>query len=440
MASVSNHIQWLEEQLKRWVNSGIIQDNHAQSIRSLYPASQTTRPWALIVFSGIGAVIIGLGVILLFAYNWADMSKVSKLSTVFLSLIISHIIGISLFLKSERFEKMGEALTILGTMLFGAGIWLIAQIYHIEEHFPTAFFIWGLGALALAWTMPSIAQAICAAILFTIWVMTEAINFDNSIPYAFIFILLLFPLAYKHRSSLLLGVLLFAFGISTIFIAVPTAESATFHSILGLLILYLSIGLIHQKSKKFENFAPVYFYIGLAGYLLVLYLLSFPELNKEVLRDIKDNKMISDVSVMLYWTVPLVLAIGGWITVGRDLIKKTIFKYYSHDLLLLPLVLIFFCCYSLSSTRVFHWPVTAIFNLVLLAHIVMLMAKGCKEVKPAMALAGALLLAALTFARFTDLFESMATRGMVFIAVGIILFGQGFFYVRTKKRIKEQAL
>ncbi|OHB56784.1 MAG: hypothetical protein A2173_04225, partial [Planctomycetes bacterium RBG_13_44_8b] len=385
MASISDHVKWLEEQLKRWVNSGIIQDNQVQSIRSLYPASQTTRPWALIVFSGIGAVIIGLGVILLFAYNWEDMSKASKLATVFLSLIISHIIGISLFLKSERFEKVGEALTILGTMLFGAGIWLIAQIYHIEEHFPTAFFIWGLGALAFAWAMLSIAQAIVAAILFTIWAMTEATAFENSIPYALIFILLLFPLAYKHRSSLLLGVLLFAFGISTIFIAAPTAESATFHSILGLLILYVSIGLIHQKSKKFENFAPVYFYIGLAGYLLVLYLLSFPELNKEVLRDIKDNKMISDVSVMLYWTVPLVLAIAGWIAVGRDLIKKTALKYYSHDLLLLPLVLIFFCGYFLSPTRVFNWPVTAIFNLVILAHIVMLMAKGCKEVKPAMA-------------------------------------------------------
>jgi uncharacterized membrane protein len=419
------------------LNSGIIQDNQAQSIRGLYPAQQTAKPWALIVFSGIGAVIIGLGVILLFAYNWEDMSKVSKLGTIFSALIISHIIGISLFLKSEQFEKVGEALTILGTMLFGAGIWLIAQIYHIDEHFPTAFFIWGLGALALAWTMPSIAQAICAAILFTIWVMTEATSFDTSIPYALVFILLLFPMAYKQRSSLLLGVLLFAFGISTIFIAAPTAKSATFHSILGLLILYTSIGLIHQKSKKFENFAPVYFYIGFAGYLLTLYLLSFPELYKEIIREIK---MFPNVSVLLYWLIPLVLAIAGWIAVGRDLIKKTIFKYYSPDLFLLPLVLIFFCCYSLSSTRVFHWPVTAIFNLVLLAHIVMMMAKGCKEVNATMAIAGAILLAALTIARFTDLFESMATRGMVFIAVGIILFGQGFFYVRTKKRIKEQAL
>ena len=40
---------------------------------------------------------------------------------------------------------------MLGTLFFGAGIWLVAQIYHIDEHFPNGFLIWGLGALALAW-------------------------------------------------------------------------------------------------------------------------------------------------------------------------------------------------------------------------------------------------------------------------------------------------
>jgi len=273
--------------------------------------------------------------------------------------------------------------------------------------------------------------------LFTIWVIAEATAFDNSIPYAFIFILLLFPLAYKQRSSLLLGVLLIAMAFSTIFIAANTAESATFHSLLGLLVLYVAIGLIHQKFSRLENFAPVYFFIGLAGYFLTLFVLSFPDLNRETLKDVK---MFPNISVVLYWLIPLVLATACWVVVSKDLIKKIKLKYYSPDLFLLPLVLIFFCCYSLMPAKIFYWPVTAIFNLVFLAHTGMLMARGCKEVNPALAIAGALLLAALTFARFTDLFESLATRGVIFIVVGIILFSQGFFYIRTKKRIKEQAL
>ena len=51
----------------------------------------------------------------------------------------------------------------LGTMFFGAGIWLIAQVYHIDEHYPNGFLLWGLGALAMAWALRSIPQAIVAA-------------------------------------------------------------------------------------------------------------------------------------------------------------------------------------------------------------------------------------------------------------------------------------
>ena len=162
MAGQDDKIRWLHSQLQRWVREGIIDTADAESIGRLYPQPQakTSRPWALIVFSGIGAVIVGLGVILLFAYNWHEMSKFAKLSVVFGSLVLAHLVGISLFIRSERFKGLGEAITVLGTMLFGAGIWLIAQIYHIEEHFPNAFLLWGIGAMLMAWTMPSVIQAI----------------------------------------------------------------------------------------------------------------------------------------------------------------------------------------------------------------------------------------------------------------------------------------
>jgi uncharacterized membrane protein len=56
----------------------------------------------------------------------------------------------------ERTGLIG-GLHLLGTMMFGAGIWLIAQIYHIDEHYPNALLIWSLGALGLAWALPSLS-------------------------------------------------------------------------------------------------------------------------------------------------------------------------------------------------------------------------------------------------------------------------------------------
>ena len=82
--------------------------------------------------------------ILLFAYNWDAIPRLVKLGLILSVLITTHLVALRLFWNSARFSSIGEALTILGTMFFGGGIWLVAQIYHLDEHYPTAFLIWGM--------------------------------------------------------------------------------------------------------------------------------------------------------------------------------------------------------------------------------------------------------------------------------------------------------
>ncbi len=253
MSGQDDKIRWLGNQLSRWISENIIDENTAERIRQLYPQIQSSRSWAMIVFSGIGACVIGLGVILLFAYNWAAMSKFTKLTIIFGSIALSHFAGITIFFRSKRFKALGEALTIIGTMLFGSGIFLVAQIYHINEHFPNAFLLWGIGAALLAWTMPSIAQAVMAAILFTLWAIMEGVAFGISIPYIFGLLLLLFPLAYIKRNGLLVGVLLLALGFSTLFVVSADNDEIVFYVLLSLFTLYTAIGIIQQKFDKFES-------------------------------------------------------------------------------------------------------------------------------------------------------------------------------------------
>ena len=377
MRGQDDKIRWLGNQLSHWISEKIIDETTADKIRQLYPQDKTSlSSWAMIVFSGIGACVVGLGVILLFAYNWAEMSKFTKLAIIFGSIIISHSAGLTIFLRSERFKSLGEALTIIGTMFFGSGIWLIAQIYHIEEHFPNAFLLWGIGAALLAWTMPSIAQAIIAAILFTLWAIMEGVAFGTSIPYIFPLLLLLFPLAYLKRNGLLIGVLLLALALSTLFVVAADYDEQAFYALLSLFTLYTALGIIHQKFSKFENFGPIYRFLGLAGYFLTLFILCFTEIAEDVMRDIE---LFSSLGTVLYWSIPFVLALAGCAIVGRDIINKVKLKYYSHDLILMPLLLIFFCCYSFSPGRFFGWPIIMVFNLVFLAHMLMRMASGCRE-------------------------------------------------------------
>lgn len=424
---------WLNKQVDSWVSENIIDKAAADKICQLYPPCNESSQWAMIAFSGIGACVIGLGVILLIAYNWSEMDKFMKLSLIFSSIIVSHAVGITVFFRSERFQALGEALAIIGTMFFGAGIFLVAQIYHIDEHFPNAFLFWGIGAGLLAWTMPSVAQAIMAAILFTMWSVMEGAAFGAPTPYIFVLLLLLFPLAYIKRSSLLIFVLLLSLVFSSIFVITCNNENGgiVFYSLLSLFTFYTAAGIIHQKFSKFEQFCRIYYFVGLAGYFITLFILCFTEVAKDVTDDIE---LFSGVDAILYWTVPFALAITGSGVILRDVIKKVKVKYYSHDLILMPLLLIFFGCYSMSLVRFLQWPAVAVFNIVFLAHVLMMMADGCKQTNVMRTVFGALGLAVLTAARFTDMFDSLAVRGLIFVIVGILVFAQGFFYLSSKKK------
>jgi uncharacterized membrane protein len=417
------------------VSGGIIDNGRAEAIRGLYPVEQAARPWALIAFSGIGAVIIGLGIVLLFAYNWQYMSKASKLSVVFLSLVISHGVGLCLFLKSERFRGVGEALTVLGSMLFGSGIWLVAQIYHIEEHFPTAFLFWGFGTLALAWAMPSVVQAIMAAVLFTIWAGVEAVEFHAAMHWAIPLMLSLWVLAYLRRSIILLSVLILATGVLLGFLSAGSPhDEIIFTTLFSLAVLYVSLGFVSKEYGRFPESSPVFLVFGMAAYFVMLYLLTFREIAREIFR----SELPTDMVYMFYWLVPLAVAMIGWLLTGWLKIKKRVDCPF--DFFLMPLALILFC-YQMFFLRAFDkWSMAMmLFNFVFLAHAVSMMARGCRDVKLVPAIVGSLLLAALTIARYFDLFDSLAIRGFVFIAVGIILFAQGFFYIRAKKKQSKEA-
>jgi uncharacterized membrane protein len=436
MLGQDDKISWLHSQLERWLHQGIIDTSHFESISKLYPQPQTktSRPWALIVFSGIGAVIVGLGVILLFAYNWNEMSKFAKLAVVFGSLALAHLVGISLFIRSERFRGLGEAITVLGTMLFGAGIWLIAQIYHIEEHYPNAFLLWGLGAMLMAWTMPSVIQAIIAAVLFTIWAAMEFAAFGTAMPYVFVLLLLLLPIAYSKYSKVLLAVLLLAFAISAIYVFAAYGNALlVFYVLLCVFAIYTAAAMIQQKFAGFEALSSVYFFPGMAGYFITLYLLTFPDIIKTLLRDEPYYKPHYNTNIF-YWLIPLVLMAAGWFFIGWLAIKKDKLKYYSHELFLMPLMPIFLYYCSSSITKYLEWPAIAVFNLVFLAHAAMLMGRGCMNAVLSQATIGSILLIALVIARFTDLFNSLAVRGLIFVVVGILIFSQGFFYIRSKKK------
>ena len=79
------------------------------------------------------------------------------------------------------------------------------------------------------------------------------------------------------------------------------------------------------------------------------------------------------------------------------------------------------------------------FTIVLLGVAAMWMWRGCRESRLQPTVLGSLLLAAVVLARYFDLFEDFASRGIAFIILGGILIGEAFYYRKVKRESEGDA-
>ena len=296
-------------EVDRWVGDGIIDLQQALSIKGRYPAPEQSVSWGRIIFLSMGAVLFGLGVILLFAYNWEKLHKFLKLAVIAISLGTAHGFGLWFDRPEAKHRAVGEGLHLLGTMLFGAGIWLIAQIYHIDEHFPNAFFVWGIGALALAWTLPSIPHGIIAAIILVFWNGLEVFSFSQANHFAPLLIVGgIVPLAWMLRSRALLGTGICSFLTALSFTCSRVDEDLVVPVLLFSACSLIALGLIVRDKNAFPESAPILSFFGHLPYFAILYLMSFPSALGDLLQ-VHFEKTAS----LLYFSTFAVVALLLWL-------------------------------------------------------------------------------------------------------------------------------
>lgn len=102
----------------------------------------------------IGAVLVGSGIFSFIAANWQEMARPVKIGVILVSMLISYGAGWSMKEKA-RLLKTGEALILLGSIVYGAGIFLVAQMFNIRANWPDGFILWMIGTIAMAFAVES---------------------------------------------------------------------------------------------------------------------------------------------------------------------------------------------------------------------------------------------------------------------------------------------
>lgn len=168
----------LARESERWVAEGIVTAEQAAAIRERHAHEgaerEVGRGRAATALAVIGALAVGFGVIGFVAANWEEMAHGVRLALLTAAVAGAYAGGYQLRERTGRLPRLGEALYLLGVLLFGASIFLVGQMYHVEAHDPLALLLWAAAAFAVAVVVRSRPIAATALLILTGWIAFEA--------------------------------------------------------------------------------------------------------------------------------------------------------------------------------------------------------------------------------------------------------------------------
>src|SRR5262245_12861100 len=158
----------LAGELGSWTAEGLISEEQARAILSRYQGQAVAerRGRLIAVVAIVGAVVVGLGVILFFAANWSAIPHFLRLGMLVAATVGAYAVGDRLRDASTR---IAHAFVILGVLLFGASIFLVGQMENVSTHDPLAFLLWAAAATAMAFLWRSAPLASLAIVLAAAW-------------------------------------------------------------------------------------------------------------------------------------------------------------------------------------------------------------------------------------------------------------------------------
>lgn len=157
----------LRTDLSRWAERGLVRREDVDAILKDAGAADRAPGSLPNLLALLGAVLVAAGALLFLAANWEGMGRIAKLAVLSAALWGAH--AASYAALRVRSDQFAEAMMLLGVALFGAGIMLIGQIYHLSADPPAGVLLWALGAIVAAWAWPSQLAACGALVLISLW-------------------------------------------------------------------------------------------------------------------------------------------------------------------------------------------------------------------------------------------------------------------------------
>lgn len=430
------HRQWLMKELPILENHGVLSSEKIGDIRAYYETStRSGMHWAVIAFSILGSLLIGSGIILLFAHNWDELTRPMRAALSFCPLAAGIILSITALLRNGG-VALRESAGIFHSLAVGASISLIGQTYHLPSNVPAFMLTWSLLVMPLIFLLRSTGVYLIYLVLICSW---SGIAQETDGHAAGFWLLVLPPVVrllqlarknlYSAETSLAFAGLIIGLCVSlgiALEHTVPGLWIVTYSALLSGVAL---LGIHLYGDRDGWNNIPKTF--GNIGIVIVTYILTWEELwNNIGWRHVHAGWNHQSWGGWLDSGITLI-CIAGWILALVKALRRDSIETFTVGLF--PVIA--GSCFLIGSlARNADLLNALIFNGFMLYFGLMHIVLGCRSRKLSQLNGGMAVLSLLLVTRFFDSGIGYLARGTVFILLGIIFLSVNLVMVRRNKR------
>ncbi len=425
-------VAWLYRELPELVRSRVLDEGAAARLRDHYgPApEQRRRSLGLVICAALGALLVGLGIILLLAHNWVELSRPQRTLLSFAPLLLGQAVAGWVWFKRRTSLAWCEGAATFLLLAIGASIALVGQTYHISGDLPRFVLVWMLLGAPLIYLLGAALPALIYWLGVTWWGMLAA---ADDLPVMFFWLLAALPLPFWWRlirerrrtlaAAWLAWVLAPCLAVGLGFSSHAVLESIWAPLYLGFFaVCYLAAGQWPATSAVSRPFRL----LGSWGTVGVVLLLTLKDVWQELV-----GQPLHQIGWST-WPEYLLLAVLLLLTIG--LLLRSIMSGRWLDALFglaAPLVTLL----MLASSRLLSiGPVLLLGNLYLLILGGAVLRDGLHSGQLPRINAGLGILSALIAVRFFDSQLPFTVRGVLFILIGFAFLAVNLLVKRREVR------
>ena len=459
--------QELRSQAKLWEAEGLIDTSFYQQLADRYQFNTletASRNRFLSILISLGSILLAIGVITFVAANWQVWPREARVAMLLSLFATVNLVGFYLWrippsrsknsppnmpLTKGRNKLLGEGLLLLGALILGANMALMAQMFHIGGSSYGLFLAWGIGVLGMAYSLRLTSLGVLSALLVGLGYWLAVLDSSAKVEFSWLEVLvrqmpiaasiMFVPLAYwcRSRAIFALGaiVLIFSLQVSIAQGLNPNWGAAIFCALPPALLWgYDDEMWPNIDSRMFQATSRSLALVFLAG---LFYFLSFHWL----WQDSPNPSQISlDWSVLANVTVLGALAAFEWLHLGRLELRRP--KQKGVDLttgaigfLIVITALIPF--YHLNFSPLPQLA-TFLFNVLLFLLAVGLIREGLALGNRQTFWGGMVLITLQIISRLFEYNTELLFKSFVFVLCGIGVIAAGLWFERHFATIKDE--